>query len=50
MEELENAIIDLLNDSPLPLEAKRYVLKHVFVLVDNQYQKLTAEREVKPDE
>lgn len=43
METFENALIDLINKNPLPFEAKWYVVRHVFGLVDAEYQKqLTA--------
>lgn len=38
MEELEKAIADVLQKSQLPLEAKRYVLKHLYGVIDLNYQ------------
>ena len=43
MEELEKALLDVLNQSRLPLEAKRYILKHLYGTVDLNYQ-LTLEK------
>lgn len=37
MDEFENQLIAVFNKSTLPLEAKRYVLKHVLSLVDATY-------------
>lgn len=47
MEELEKALWGVFKQSQLPLEAKRYVLKHLFIKVDLQYKmlELQAERE-----
>ena len=38
MEELEKQLIELFNNSKLPFEAKRYVVKHFAMIVDNTYQ------------
>ena len=38
MEELEKALLDVLNQSQLPLEAKRYILKHLYGTVDLNYR------------
>lgn len=54
MEELEKALSDVFNASQLPFEAKRYVLKHLYVVVDLNYQleieKQKPKQEGKPDE
>lgn len=54
MEELEKALTDALNASTLPLEAKRYILRHLFNIVDINYQyELRIQKlkqEVKSDE
>ena len=38
MEELEKELIELFNNSKLPFEAKRYVVKHFAMIVDDTYQ------------
>ena len=38
MEELEKKLIELFNSNKLPFEAKRYVVKHFAMIVDNTYQ------------
>lgn len=43
MEDFENALINFINSNPLPFEAKWYVMRHVFGLVDVQYQKQMAQ-------
>jgi len=43
MEELEKRLIDLINASGIPLEAKVYVLKHVYVLAEAEYKRLLME-------
>ena len=46
MEDLRDAILKVLNDSQLPLDAKYYVLKDVFRDVDKiYYDKLREVRE-----
>ena len=51
MDEFETTLINLFNESQLPFEAKRYVLKHVYNMVDAKYQaemlKIKAESESK---
>ena len=51
MDEFEQAILDVFNQSQLPLEAKKYVLKHLYLTVDLKYQFALeqAERERKND-
>lgn len=51
MEELETALIDALNKSELPLEAKAYVAKTVAMIVKNEFQKKLLEAQLpKPEE
>ena len=38
MEELEKALSEELNKSSLPPEAKLYVLKHLYGIIDLKYQ------------
>jgi hypothetical protein len=38
MEEFEASVIKLFNETPLPFEAKRYVMKHVATLIDVEYR------------
>ena len=45
MEEFEKQIINVMNASPLPLEAKLYVMKHVYGLAENEYKRLLTEKE-----
>ena len=49
MEELEQALVAICEKSALPLEAIRYVLKHLYGMADLNYQLATekkkAERE-----
>ena len=42
METFENALINLINSNPLPFEAKWYIVRHVFGLVDAEYNKQMA--------
>ena len=44
MEELEQALIEVYMKSPLPKEAKRYVLKHLFGMADLDYKLAIAEQ------
>lgn len=58
MEELEKKIIDVLNGSSISLEAKMYVMKHIYILTEGERNRLLLqqaqaprpESEVKPDE
>lgn len=57
MEELEKAIIEVINQRNMSFTEIRYVLKHVLEIVDLQYQNALlkeqiakSESEVKPDE
>ena len=43
MEELEKQLVDVLNASQIPLEAKLYVMKHVYSLAENEYKRLLME-------
>ena len=43
MDELEKALIDVLNASQIPFEAKLYVLKHVHGIAENEYKRLLME-------
>jgi len=49
MEDFENALINLINETPLPFEAKRYVVLKVVRDVEDAYQaekkRRLAERE-----
>lgn len=57
MEELEKKIIDVLNGSSISLEAKMYVMKHIYILTEGERNRLLLqqaqapkpESEVKPD-
>lgn len=46
MEELEQALIEVYVKSPLPLEAKRYVLKHLFGMADLNYQLMVKDKQI----
>jgi hypothetical protein len=51
MEEFENALVDIINNSTLAFEAKRYVVKHIATLMDVEMLKFKIkESEEKPDE
>jgi len=51
MEELEHEIMEILQQNKLPLEAKRYILKHIFTILDSGYNMaLLKEKEVKNSE
>lgn len=54
MEDFENALVELINNTLLPFEAKRYVVLKVARDVEDTYQREKAfrkkESEVKPDE
>ena len=57
MEEFEQALIKLFNENSLPLEAKWYIMRHVYILAEAEYRKQkTLQRskeqneEVKSDE
>ena len=39
MEEFEAKLIEVVNGNPLPLDMKWYVFRHVFGLIDVEYQK-----------
>jgi len=39
MDDFENALINLINQNPLPFEVKRYVVKHINTLMDFEYWK-----------
>ena len=43
MDELEKNLVDVLNASQIPFEAKLYVLKHVYGLAENEYKRLLME-------
>ena len=43
MEELEKKIVDVLNASNIPLEAKLYVMKHVYSLAEGEFKRLLME-------
>ena len=43
MEELEKMLLDALNASNIPLEAKLYVMKHVYSLAESEYKRLLME-------
>lgn len=45
MEEFEKQLLDVFNASPIPLEAKLYVMKHVYGLAENEYKRLLTESE-----
>ena len=49
MEEFENALINLINESPLPFEAKRYVVLKVARDVEDAYQNEKARRKAESD-
>ncbi|MBP5598114.1 MAG: hypothetical protein J6Y02_22285 [Pseudobutyrivibrio sp.] len=42
MENLEKKLIDAFNESQIPFEAKRYVVKHVLEVVNHEYDKQMA--------
>ena len=44
MEELEKMLLDALNASNIPLEAKLYVMKHVYSLAEGEYKRLLMEK------
>ena len=44
MEELEKQLVDVLNASNIPLEAKLYVMKHVYSLAEGEYKRLLMEK------
>lgn len=44
MEEFEKQIIELIQTNPIPLEAKLYVMKHVYTIVEAEYKRLLAEK------
>lgn len=50
MEELEQNLINTLNASPLSLEAKRYILKHLYNVVDLNYQLAIERQKLKQEE
>lgn len=37
MEELKNAIMNVINASPLPLDCKYYIIKDIYITVDRVY-------------
>ena len=39
MENFENQLIDVINANQLPFEAKWYVVRHIYELVNNEYHK-----------
>ena len=43
MEELEKQLLDVLNESKIPFEAKVYVLKHVHSIAEAQFKQLLTE-------
>lgn len=45
MEEFEKQLLNVFNASPIPLEAKLYVMKHVYGLAENEYKRLLTESE-----
>ena len=47
MNEFEKQIIDLFNACKLPMEAKLYVLMHVYTVADAEYRKLLVEEQRK---
>lgn len=50
MEELERELTQLIQNNPLPWEVKRYVVKHVFTLVDDAYKIKALELQIPPKE
>lgn len=50
MDELEKQIIDVLNENQLPLEAKRYVVKHIFEVLNYELAVRTEQPKTEPQE
>lgn len=47
MNEFEKQLIDVMNSSSLPMEAKLYVLMHVYTIADAEYRKVLTEEQRK---
>lgn len=45
MEEFEKQLIELIQTNPIPLEAKLYVMKHVYSIAEAEYKRLLTESE-----
>ena len=50
MEELENALVEVFNNSGLPFEAKRYVVLAFFRNVEENYRNLKEQARIKAQE
>ena len=49
MEELEQALVAICEKSALPLEAIRYVLKHLYGMADLNYQLATEKKKAESE-